>query len=48
MISDTQIKIRQTYQTLTVANGGFTMVKNPPKLIKMPPTIFHPMLGENY
>ena len=29
-------------------NGGFTMVKNPPKLIQISPTIFHPMLGNNY
>jgi hypothetical protein len=53
MIGDAHIKIRQTNQkTLAmygaVHNGGFTMVKNPPKLIQMSPTIFHPMLGNNF
>ena len=47
MIGDAHIKIRQTNQK-TLLYGGFTMVKNPPKLIQMPPTIFHPMLGKNY
>jgi hypothetical protein len=47
MIGDAHRKIRQTNQkTLTL--WGFPMVKNPPKLIQMPPTIFHPMLGNNY
>jgi hypothetical protein len=47
MIGDAHIKIRQTNQK-TPLYGGFTMVKNPPKLIQTPPTIFHPMLGNNY
>jgi hypothetical protein len=47
MIGDVPIKIRQTNQK-TLPNGGFTMVKNPPKLIQISPTIFHPMLGNNY
>jgi hypothetical protein len=47
MIGDAHIKIRQRNQkTLTL--GGFPTVKNPPILIQMPPTIFHPMLGNNY
>jgi hypothetical protein len=45
MIGDAHRKIRQTNQkTLAmfeaVRNGGFTMVKNPPKLIQKSPTIF--------
>jgi hypothetical protein len=47
MIGDAHIKIRQTDQK-TLLYGGFTMVKNPSKLIQMPPKIFHPMLGNNY
>jgi hypothetical protein len=44
MIGDANIKIRQTNQkTLTL--WGFSNGKNPPKLIQMPPTFFHPMLG---
>jgi hypothetical protein len=53
MNGEIHIKIRQTNQkTLAmfgaVPNGGFTMVKNPPKLIQMSQTIFHPILGNNY
>jgi hypothetical protein len=48
MIGDAHIKIRQTNQmSPQTLYGGFPMVKNPPNLIQMPPTIFHPMLGNN-
>jgi hypothetical protein len=46
MIGYAPIEIRQTNQK--TPNGGFTMGKNPPKLIQIPPTIFQPMLGNNY
>jgi hypothetical protein len=53
MISDGPLKVHQTNKKTTpmfgaVPNNGFTIVKNPPKLIQIPPTIFHPMLGNNY
>ncbi len=46
MIGDAPIKIGETNQQLT--DGGFPEVKNLPKLIQIPPTIFHQMLGCNY
>jgi hypothetical protein len=50
MIGDGPLKMRQTNKktTLTfgaVPNNGFTNVKNPPKFIQIPPTIFYPTLG---
>jgi hypothetical protein len=47
------LKIRQTNKKTTLTfgalpNNGFTIVKNPPKLIQIAPTIFHPTLGNNY
>jgi hypothetical protein len=38
MIGDAPIKIRQTNQKILPNQNGFTMVKNPPKLIQIPPT----------
>ena len=45
--------MRQTNKKTTptfgaVPDNGFTIAKNPPKLIQIPPTIFHPTLGNNY
>jgi hypothetical protein len=53
MIGVGPLKMRQTKKRTTpgfgaVPNSGFAIVKNPPKLIQIPPTIFHPTLGNNY
>jgi hypothetical protein len=53
MIGDGPSKMRQTNKKTTptfgtVPNNGFTIVKNPQKFIQIQPTIFHPMLGNNY
>jgi hypothetical protein len=53
MIGDGPLKMGQTNKktTLTfgaVPNNGFTIVKNPPILIQILPTIFHPTLRNNY
>jgi hypothetical protein len=53
MIGDGSLKLRQTNKKIlatpgAIPNSGFTIVKNPPKLIQIPPTIFHRTLGNNY
>jgi len=53
MIGDGPEKMRQTNKKTTqtfraVPYNGFTIVKNPPKFIQIPPTIFHPTLANNY
>jgi hypothetical protein len=53
MIGDALTKMRQTNKKtlatfVAVPNSGFTIVKNFPKLIQIPPTIFHPTLENNY
>jgi hypothetical protein len=53
MIGDAPIKIRQTKKKtlvtfVAVPDSGFIIVKNPPKLIQIPPTNFLPMFGNNY
>jgi hypothetical protein len=53
MIGDGPLKICQTNKNIlsTFAQylipSGFTIMKNPPTLIQIPPTIFHPTLGNN-
>jgi hypothetical protein len=47
MIGDAPIKSAKQIKR-HLPNRGFAMVKNPPKLIQIPPAIFHPMLGNNY
>ncbi len=47
MISGTPTKMRQTNKKAlatfgAVPDSGFTIIKNPPKLVKIPPTIVHP------
>jgi hypothetical protein len=53
MIGDAPTKMRQTNKKTLVTFGavpdsGFIIVKIPQKLIQIPPTIFHPMFGNNY
>jgi hypothetical protein len=53
MIGDAPTKMRQTNEKTLATYGavpycGVTIVKNPPKLIQIPPTIFHPTLQNNY
>jgi len=53
MIGDAPIKMCQTNKKTLVTFGavpdsGFIIVKNPPKLIQITPTIFYPMFGNNY
>jgi hypothetical protein len=52
MIGDAPKKMRETNEKTLASFGavpycGFTIVKNPPKLIQIPPTIFHPTLESN-
>ena len=50
MIGDGPLKICQTNKNIlsTFAAVPNTIIKNPPKLIQITPTIFHPTLGNNY
>jgi hypothetical protein len=53
MIGDAPTKMRQTNEKTLASLGavsycGLTIVKNPTKLIQIPPTIFHPTLESNF
>jgi hypothetical protein len=41
-------KTRRLHGAAAGPNSGFTIIKNLSEFIQIPPTIFHPTLGNNY